>query len=116
MKTRLVQGLALLLMVGTVYGQNSQATSSGKHSHDQMQMGEMEAQLAQQKTSTAQDQSMPGMHMPENPTPQQPQQPQQKTPSHENMPGMQMPQTPEPQKLKAGSGKRGFTRIPRLDI
>src|SRR6266496_279555 len=98
MKARLVQGLALLLMVGTVYGQNSQATSSGKHSHDQMQMGEMEAQLAQQKTSTAQDQSMPGMHMPENPTPQQPQQPQQKTPSHENMPGMQMPQTPEPQK------------------
>ncbi len=98
MKTRLVQGLALLLMVGTVYGQNSQATSSGQHSHDQMQMGEMEAQPAQQKTSTAQDQSMPGMHMPENPTPQQPQQPQQKTPSHENMPGMQMPQTPEPKK------------------
>src|SRR6266496_4419098 len=101
MKARLVQGLALLLMVGTVYGQNSQATSSGKHSHDQMQMGEMEAQLAQQKTSTAQDQSMPGMHMPENPTPQQPQQPQQKTPSHENMPGMQMPQTPEAEQQAA---------------
>src|SRR5581483_3700324 len=100
MKTRLVLGITLLLLVGTFYGQN--ATSSGQHSHDQMQMGEKQPQPAQQNRRPTQDQSMPGMQMPDNPTSQQPQ--QEKTPSHENMPGMEMPQTSEPQKPSESAG------------
>src|SRR6266567_3458162 len=77
MKTSLVQGLALLLMVGALYGQSSQSTSQpagDQHPHDQMQM--------------------PGMQIP--PAPEQPKQPQ--TPAgQQQMPGMQMPQNPEPE-------------------
>src|SRR5436190_303679 len=77
MKTSLVQGLALLLMVGALYGQSSQSTSQpagDQHSHDQMQM--------------------PGMQMP--PVPEQQKQPQ--TPAgQQQMPGMQMPQNREPE-------------------
>src|SRR5581483_2530181 len=66
--------------------------------------GEKQAQPAQY-TPTTQDRSMPGMQMPDNPTPQHPQPLQQeKTPSHENMPGMQMPQNAEPQKPPESAG------------
>src|SRR5712691_5806825 len=77
MKTRLAEGLALLLMVGALYGQSSQSTSQpagDQHPHDQMQM--------------------PGMQMP--PAPEGPKQPQPPA-GQQQMPGMQMPQNPEPE-------------------
>ena len=96
MKTCLVQGLALLLMVGALYGQSSQSTShpvGGQHSHDQMQMPGT-AQLAQQNAPPSQNQPMPGMQMP--PAPEQPK--QRQTPAgQQQMPGMQMPQNREPE-------------------
>ena len=96
MKTRLAEGLALLLMVGALYGQSSQSTShpvGGQHSHDQMQMpGTL--QLAQENAPPSQNQTMRGMQMP--PAPEQPK--QQQTPAgQQEMPGMQMPQNPGPE-------------------
>jgi cobalt-zinc-cadmium efflux system outer membrane protein len=77
MKTRLVQGLALLLMVGALYGQSSQSTPQAakrQGSHDQMQMPGMQTpapeQPKQQQTPAGQQQ-MPGMQMPQNPEPEQ---------------------------------------------
>src|SRR6266568_2612896 len=77
MKTRLAEGLALLLMVGALYGQSSQSTSQpagDQYPPDQMQM--------------------PGMQMP--PVPEQPKQPQPPA-GQPQMPGMPMPQNPEPE-------------------
>src|SRR6266571_7035026 len=97
MKTRLVQGLALLLMVGALYGQSSQSTSQPAErqgSHDQMLMPGMPGQTTDQNGSPAQNQQMPGMQMP--PAPEQPQ--QQQTPAgRQQVPGMQMPQNPKPE-------------------
>ena len=96
MKTRLVQGLALLLMVGALYGQGSQSTSQpagGQHSHDQMQMPSTQGQTTDQNAPPAQNQQIPGMQMLDKPVPQQPE--QQQTPPSQQMPGMQMPQNPE---------------------
>src|SRR5438128_12156669 len=56
MKRRLVQGLALLLMVGALYGQGSQSTSQpagGQHSHDQMQMPSTQGQTTDQNAPPA---------------------------------------------------------------
>jgi len=96
MKTCLVQGLALLLMVGALYGQGSQSTSQpagGQHSHDQMQMPSTQGQTTDQNAPPAQNQQIPGMQMLDKPVPQQPE--QQQTPPSQQMPGMQMPQNPE---------------------
>ena len=64
MKTSLVQGLALLLMVGALYGQSSQSTSQpagDQHSHDQMQMPPVPEQQKQPPPPPAGQQQMPGM-------------------------------------------------------
>ena len=97
MKTCLVQGLALLLMVGALYGQSSQSTSQPAErqgSHDQMQMPGMPGQTTDQNGSPAQNQQMPGMQMPR--APEQPKQPQPPA-GQQQMPGMQMPQNPGPE-------------------
>src|SRR3989441_8570459 len=96
MKTRLVEGFALLLMVGALHGQSSQSTSQpagGHPSHDRMQMPRTPGRTTDQKAPPAQNQQMPGMQMPDKPVPQQPE--QQQTPPSQQMPGMQMPQNPE---------------------
>jgi len=96
MKTRLVEGLGLLLMVGVLYGQSSQSTSQSAErpsSHDQMQMPGMQAQTTDQNAPPAQNQQMPDMQMPDKPVPQQPE--QQQAPPGEQMLGMQMPKNPE---------------------
>src|SRR5438874_1267028 len=79
MKMHLVQGLALLLMVGSLHGQSSQATSP-----------------ARQNTPPVKNQQMPNMQMPEKPTPPQREKQQ--------MPGMQMPPTAEPQQPAEKTG------------
>ena len=69
MKRHLVQGLALLLMVGALYGQGSQSTSQpagGQHSHDQMQMPSTQGQTTDQNAPPAQNQQIPGMQMLDN--------------------------------------------------
>src|SRR5438128_12524979 len=91
MKTRLVEGLGLLLMVGALYGQSSQSTSQSAErpsSHDQMQMPGMQGQTTDQNAPPAQNQQMP-----DKPLPQQPE--RQQSPPGEQMPGMQMPKNPE---------------------
>src|SRR6266498_3263390 len=91
MKTCLVQGLALLLMVGALYGQSSQSTSQPAErqgSHDQMQMPGMPGQTTDQNRSPAQNQQMPGTQMPR--APEQPKQPQPPA-GQQQMRGMQMP-------------------------
>src|SRR3989454_1274833 len=79
MRTRFVQGLALLLFAQMLYAQNPQSNEP------------------------TQNPPMPGMQMQDRPEPQQPET-QQMPPRHEHMPGMQMPQMAEPQQPPANAG------------
>lgn len=75
MKTSLVAGLALLLMVGVLHGQNSQPTSSPartQDSHEQMPTSGTKAEGPKQDAHPAQNQQMPGMQMPQHAEAEQP--------------------------------------------
>src|SRR5437667_10802596 len=105
MKTRLVEGLGLLLMVGVLYGQSSQSTSQSAErpsSHDQMQMPGMQAQTTDQNAPPAQNQQMPDIQIPDKPVPQQPE--QQQAPPGEQMLGMQMTKNHEAEQTASELG------------
>jgi cobalt-zinc-cadmium efflux system outer membrane protein len=79
---------AVLLLLGTTFGQVPGPAGSAAAAGDDMQIA-------------PQNQEMPGMQMPDNP------QPQQQTPSgHEQMPGMQMRQASQQEQAASKPGSR----------